>query len=60
MSIASVIEVAIAIALIVGGILSYRRGGSQGAVLMFVVAALLLIHGLGLMEYRPSAAEMGG
>ena len=34
------------------------RYGSQGAVILFVVAALILIHGLGLMEYRPSAAEL--
>jgi hypothetical protein len=27
-------------------------------VLLLVIAAILVIHGLGLMEYRPSAAEM--
>ena len=35
------------------------RYGSQGAVILFVIAALILIHGLGLMEYRPSRAELG-
>jgi hypothetical protein len=61
-----VIEVVAGIAIIAVGIWLYRKGaredaqhGSQGAVLLFVVAALLLIHGLGLMEYRPSAAELG-
>jgi hypothetical protein len=61
-----VIEVVAGIAIIAAGIWLYRKGaredaqhGSQGAVLLFVVAALLLIHGLGLMEYRPSAAELG-
>lgn len=58
MKIASIIELAIAAAMIVAGIWSYRRGGSQGSVLLLVIAAILLIHGLGFMEYRPSAAEM--
>ena len=55
----SIIEVAVAVLLIVGGLIGYRRGGNQGAVLMFIIAAILLIHGLGLMHYRPSPAEMG-
>jgi len=46
-------------AMIVAGIFIYRKGGSQGAVLLFVIAVILLIHGLGLMEYRPSASELG-
>ena len=67
-----VIEVAIGITIAVAGVWLYRRRpsaagadggdgryGSQGAVILFVVAALILIHGLGLMEYRPSAAELG-
>jgi len=61
-----VIEVLVAVALIVMGVLQYRkrsadgtRYGSQGAVILFAVAALLLIHGLGLMAYRPSRAELG-
>ena len=58
MTTASIIEVAVAVAMIAGGIWAYRRGGSQGAVILFVVAAIILIHGLGFMEYRPSAAEL--
>jgi hypothetical protein len=62
-----VIEVVAAIAILVAGVWLYRRRSadadaqydSQGAVLLFVVAALLLIHGLGWMEYHPSAAELG-
>ena len=67
-----VIEVAFGIAIAVAGVWLYRRRptaagaegddgqyGSQGAVLLFVVAALLLIHGLGWLEYHPSAAELG-
>jgi len=52
------IEVGVAVAMIVAGIWVYRRGGSQGAVILFVVAAIMIIHGLGFMEYRPSAAEL--
>jgi len=66
MSTASIIEVAVAALLLVAGIVLYRRRapadqgyGSQGAIILFVIAVLLLIHGLGLMEYRPSAAELG-
>jgi len=59
LSVRSIIEVAVAVLLIVGGLIGYRRGGNQGAVLMFIIAAILLIHGLGLMHYRPSPAEMG-
>jgi uncharacterized membrane protein (UPF0136 family) len=55
----SIIEVAVAVLLILGGLVGYRRGGNQGAVLSFIIAAILLIHGLGLMQYRPSPAEMG-
>ncbi len=55
----SIVEIVFAAALLIAGVVAYRRGGSQGAVLLFVVAALILIHGLGLMEYRPSPAELG-
>ena len=59
MTLRSIIEVAVAVLLILGGLIGYRRGGNQGAVLMFIIAAIILIHGLGLMQYRPSPAEMG-
>jgi hypothetical protein len=59
-------EVAIAAAMLVGGVWLYRRKapddgsyGSQGAVILFVIAAILFIHGFGLLEYRPSASELG-
>jgi hypothetical protein len=58
MTVGAIIEVAIAAAMIGAGVFFYRRGGDQGAVLLFVVAIILLIHGLGFMEYRPSAAEL--
>ena len=34
------------------------RHGSQTAVLMLVVGAIMAIYGLGLMEYRPSDGEI--
>ena len=57
MTLRSIIEVAVGVALILGGLIGYRRGGNQGAVLMFIIAAILLIHGLGFMQYRPSPAD---
>ena len=59
MTTGAIIELAVAVALLVGGIIAFRRGGSQGAVILFVVAAILAIHGLGLLDYRPSPSEMG-
>ena len=66
MTTTQVIELLAAAALFALGVWLYRRRsadgaqyGSQGAVLLFVVAVLLAIHGAGLLEYRPSAAELG-
>ena len=65
MSTGSMVEVAVGFALIAAAVWLYRRRsaedrqyGSQGAVLLLVVAAILLIHGFGAMEYRPSEAEL--
>ena len=58
------VEVAMAALLIGGGAWLYvRRGrednrhGSQGAVILIFIGAILAIHGLGLLEYR--APESG-
>ena len=58
------IEVALAVLLIGGGAWLYvRRGradaehGSQTAVILMFIGAILAIHGLGLLEYR--APESG-
>ena len=32
--------------------------GNQGAVLLLVVGAIMLIHSIGLLDYRPSASEI--
>jgi hypothetical protein len=57
------IELAAAVLLLVAGVFFYRRRdrsdtyGSQGAVILFVVGAIVAIHALSLMEYHPTAAE---
>ncbi|MEO7564144.1 MAG: hypothetical protein ABIR63_07350 [Sphingomicrobium sp.] len=63
------IELALAAICLGAGIWLYRRPspategnpdryGSQGAVLLFVIAAILTVHGLGLLRYHPSATEI--
>jgi len=49
---------------IVAAVLLYRRRGredsqhgSQGAVILLVVGAILAIYGLGLLEYRPMVID---
>ena len=57
------IELVAAVLLLCVGIFFYRRRdkadsyGSQGAVILFVVAAIMAIHAIGALEYHPSAAE---
>ena len=60
-----IIEVAVAAALIGAGVWRQVRTrrtspnrGSQTAVILIVIGALIAIHGLGLMEYRPSRGEL--
>jgi hypothetical protein len=50
------------IVFLVAGILLYRRRGredsrqgSQGAVILLFIGAIMAIHGLGLLEYRPGS-----
>ena len=54
------IEVALALLLIGAGVWLQVRGkredaqhGSQGAVILLVIGAILVIHGMGWLEYRP-------
>jgi ammonia channel protein AmtB len=65
MSVGTIIELVAALALIVGAVMLYRRRGredpqhgSQSAVLLLVVGAILLVHASGLLEYRPSPSEL--
>ncbi len=59
------VELAVAVALLAAGIWFYRRRdpkdgqpGGQGAVILFVIAAILGAHALGAMDYRPSQSEL--
>ena len=57
------IELAVAVILLAAGVWLYRRPkgadgyGSQGAVILFVVAAIMAIHALGGLDYHPTSAE---
>lgn len=61
---ASIIEAAIAPALIAGSILLCRRcgrdrrSGSQPAVLLPVIGGIRAVPALGLIDYRPSPGEL--
>lgn len=63
------IELAAAVLILGAGIWLYRRPkgdgaaadaqyGSQGAVILFVVAVIMGIHALGGLDYHPSASEL--
>jgi hypothetical protein len=63
MTLPAIIELAVAGALIVVGIWLQVRSkredathGSQGAVILLIVGLIMAIHGLGLLEYRPSGS----
>ena len=65
MSVGAMIEIAIGVAMLVAAVVLYRRRaredgqyGSQGAVILLIIAAILLIHGFGGLEYRPSPSEI--
>lgn len=57
------VELAAAAVFVGLGIYFYRRRGpqdnygSQGAVILFVVAVIMGIHALGGLDYHPTAAE---
>ena len=62
MTAARTIELAVAALIIAGGVVLYRRPktdgyGSQGAVILLIVGAIVAIHALRLMEYRPGRAD---
>jgi hypothetical protein len=59
------IELAAAVVLLAAGVWLYRARkqadqgyGSQGAVILFVVAAIMGIHALGGLDYHPSQGEL--
>ena len=57
------IELAAAVLILALGVWLYRRPrggdsyGSQGAVILGVVAAIMAIHALGGLDYHPTSAE---
>lgn len=60
-----IVELVVAGALLVGGIALMRRPAkdgtkpdSQSAVILIVIGAIIAVHGLGLMNYRPSQSEL--
>ena len=59
------IELAAAVAILAAGIWLYRRNkaadggyGSQGAVVLLVIAVIMGIHALGGLDYHPSKGEL--
>ena len=59
------VELAVAVLLLVAGVVLYRRKpadgnsyGNQGAVILLVVAAIMGIHALGGLDYHPSESEL--
>jgi hypothetical protein len=68
MTILRMIELAAAVLILGTGIWLYRRPapasegggtyGSQGAVLLFVVAAIMGVHALGGLDYHPTESEL--
>ena len=58
------IELAAAVLILAAGVWLYRRPkgadgyGSQGAVILLVVAAIMGIHALGGLDYHPSKGEL--
>jgi hypothetical protein len=64
MSLGRMIELVAAVVILAGGIWFYRRRdkadsyGSQGAVILFVVAAIMGAHSLGALDYHPSQGEL--
>ena len=60
----ALIELGAALLILAAGVWVYRRPkpegdsyGSQGAVVLFVIAAIMAIHALGGLDYHPSKAE---
>ena len=64
MTVPRLIELVAAVLILGAGLWLYRRRdksdtyGSQGAVILFVIAAIMGIHALGAFDYRPSKAEL--
>jgi len=58
MTTGQILELIGGVALIVGAILMYRRGDTQGGVFLLIIGALVTMHALDLFKYRPSQGEI--
>ena len=58
MTAGQIVALLLAVVLLAVGVLAYRRGGTQGGVILIFIALLCGIYGLGLMDYSPSPAEL--
>ena len=65
MTLPRMVELAAAVLILGFGVWLYRRRkgadqsyGSQGAVVLFVVAVIMGIHALGGLDYHPSQGEL--
>jgi hypothetical protein len=65
MTLPRMIELAAAVLILAAGVWLYRRRkradqsyGSQGAVVLLVVAVIMGIHALGGLDYHPSQGEL--
>ena len=65
MTAAQILELAAAALIIAAGVWLMRRRaadgsrtGSQGGVILLLVGAMVAVHGLGLLDYRPSPSEL--
>ena len=66
MTTTQIIELIVAAGLIILSVVVYRRRGpegegrygNQGSVIVLVIALILAVHGLGLLNYRPSQGEI--
>ena len=67
----AIVELAAAVLVLGAGVFVYRRRApgkdgdaadrhydTQGAVLLFVVAVIMAIHGSGALKYHPSSSEL--
>ena len=63
----AIVELAAAVLVLGAGVFVYRRRpvdgddrhyDTQGAVLLFVVAVIMAIHGSGALKYHPSSSEL--
>ena len=50
-----IVSLLVGIALIAGGAVAYRRGATQGGVILIFVGLLCTVHGLGLLGFSPPA-----